>query len=126
VAAAIRRLADGEVGMVMAADLPRPARDPIVDLRVRTLSGREREILGLLANGWSNRRIAQECFVSLNTVRTHVQNVLIKSGSTPSWRRSPSPWSTAWWPAAAAASRPSCWSGRRLGVGRVGFTDSIP
>jgi DNA-binding NarL/FixJ family response regulator len=39
VAAAIRRLADGQVGMVMAADLPRPARDPIVDLRVRTLSG---------------------------------------------------------------------------------------
>jgi DNA-binding NarL/FixJ family response regulator len=80
VAAAIRRLADGEVGMVMAADPPRPARDPIVDLRLRTLSGREREILGLLANGWSNRRIAQECFVSLNTVRTHVQNVLIKLG----------------------------------------------
>jgi DNA-binding NarL/FixJ family response regulator len=55
-------------------------RDPSVDLRVRTLSGREREILGLLANGWSNRRIAEECFLSLNTVRTHVQNVLVKLG----------------------------------------------
>ena len=66
----------------MAAAEPetRPARDPSVDLRVRTLSGREREILGLLANGWSNRRIAEECFLSLNTVRTHVQNVLVKLG----------------------------------------------
>jgi DNA-binding NarL/FixJ family response regulator len=55
-------------------------RDPSVDLRVRTLSSREREVLGLLANGWSNRRIAEECFLSLNTVRTHVQNVLVKLG----------------------------------------------
>jgi RNA polymerase sigma factor (sigma-70 family) len=60
--------------------LTRPARDPSVDLRVRTLSGREREILGLLANGWSNRRIAAECYLSLNTVRTHVQNILVKLG----------------------------------------------
>ena len=58
----------------------RPVRDPSLDLRVRTLSGREREILGLLANGWSNRRIAEECFLSLNTVRTHVQNILVKLG----------------------------------------------
>jgi RNA polymerase sigma factor (sigma-70 family) len=44
------------------------------------LSPREREILGLLASGWSNRRIAEECHLSLNTVRTHVQNVLVKLG----------------------------------------------
>jgi DNA-binding NarL/FixJ family response regulator len=80
VAAAIRRLADGETGMVVASEPPRPARDPSVDLRVRTLSAREREMLNLLANGWSNRRIAEECFLSLNTVRTHVQNVLVKLG----------------------------------------------
>jgi DNA-directed RNA polymerase specialized sigma24 family protein len=42
------------------------------------LSVREREILGLLAKGWSNRRIAEQCFLSLNTVRTHVQNILVK------------------------------------------------
>jgi RNA polymerase sigma factor (sigma-70 family) len=42
------------------------------------LSPREREILGLLAKGWSTRRIAEECFVSLHTVRTHVQNILVK------------------------------------------------
>jgi DNA-binding NarL/FixJ family response regulator len=50
------------------------------DLRVRTLSNRERELLGLLASGWSNRRIAHEYFLSLNTVRTHVQSILVKLG----------------------------------------------
>ena len=34
----------------------------------------------MLARGWSNRRIAETCFLSLNTVRTHVQNVLVKLG----------------------------------------------
>ena len=81
VASAIRSLARGRTGMVITAEpVARPSRDPSVDLRVRTLSVREREILGLLANGWSNRRIAEECFLSLNTVRTHVQNVLVKLG----------------------------------------------
>ena len=81
VAGAIRSLVEGRTGLVITAEpVARPTRDPSVDLRVRTLSGREREILGLLANGWSNRRIADECFLSLNTVRTHVQNVLVKLG----------------------------------------------
>jgi DNA-binding NarL/FixJ family response regulator len=80
VAGAIRKLVDGQGRVAVAEVVARPVRDPSVDLRVRTLSGREREILGLLANGWSNRRIAEECFLSLNTVRTHVQNVLVKLG----------------------------------------------
>jgi DNA-binding NarL/FixJ family response regulator len=81
VATAIRKLACGKGSIVTAAEpVSRPARDPSVDLRVRTLSSREREILGLLANGWSNRRIAEECFLSLNTVRTHVRDVLVKLG----------------------------------------------
>jgi two-component system, NarL family, response regulator LiaR len=81
VAGAIRSLVEGRSGLVITAEpVARPTRDPSVDLRVRTLSVREREILGLLANGWSNRRIADECFLSLNTVRTHVQNVLVKLG----------------------------------------------
>jgi DNA-binding NarL/FixJ family response regulator len=81
VAGAIRKLVDGEGRVVVAAEpASRSVRDPSVDLRVRTLSGREREILGLLANGWSNRRIAQECLLSLNTVRIYVQNVLVKLG----------------------------------------------
>jgi DNA-binding NarL/FixJ family response regulator len=56
------------------------ARDPIGELRIRTLTRRERELLLMLASGWSNRRIASECLLSPNTVRTRVQNVLVKLG----------------------------------------------
>ena len=80
VANAIRTVVDGTSATVMTTQPPRPSNDPGVDLRVRTLSNRERELLGLLANGWSNRRIAKECFLSLNTVRTHVQSILVKLG----------------------------------------------
>lgn len=79
-AAAIRKLLEGQSAPVIPALPPRPVRDPSVELRVRTLSAREREILGMLVNGHSNRRIAEDCFLSLNTVRTHVQNVLVKLG----------------------------------------------
>jgi DNA-binding NarL/FixJ family response regulator len=79
-AEAIRRVVDGRRAMVAAA--PRRALGEVSMelLRVWTLSARELEILGLLANGWSNRRIAQEWHLSLATVRTHVQNVLVKLG----------------------------------------------
>jgi DNA-binding NarL/FixJ family response regulator len=80
VASVLRKLLAGQGAPVTPAVPERPARDPSVELRVRTLSAREREILGLLVNGHSNRRIAEECFLSLNTVRTHVQNVLVKLG----------------------------------------------
>jgi DNA-binding NarL/FixJ family response regulator len=58
----------------------RPRRDDHAELLLRSLSERERQILAMLARGWSNRRIAETCFLSLNTVRTHVQNVLVKLG----------------------------------------------
>jgi DNA-binding NarL/FixJ family response regulator len=58
----------------------RPERDLHVELLLRSLSERERQVLGLLARGYSNRRIAEACYLSLNTVRTHVQNVLVKLG----------------------------------------------
>jgi DNA-binding NarL/FixJ family response regulator len=58
----------------------RPERDDHAELLLRSLSERERQVLAMLARGWSNRRIAEACFLSLNTVRTHVQNVLVKLG----------------------------------------------
>jgi DNA-binding NarL/FixJ family response regulator len=58
----------------------RPERDDHAELLLRSLSERERQVLALLARGYSNRRIAEACFLSLNTVRTHVQNVLVKLG----------------------------------------------
>lgn len=42
------------------------------------LTARERDILGLLAKGYENQRIADELFISLKTVKTHVSNILSK------------------------------------------------
>jgi NarL family two-component system response regulator LiaR len=42
------------------------------------LSKRELEILGLLAEGYSNQEIASQLFVSLSTVKTHLQNLFEK------------------------------------------------
>ena len=45
------------------------------------LTVRELEVLGLLAAGRSNRRIAQELVVTLDTVKKHVSHVLDKLGA---------------------------------------------
>jgi DNA-binding NarL/FixJ family response regulator len=45
------------------------------------LSDREREILGFLVRGLTNKAIAAELFLSVNTIRNHVQAVLAKLGA---------------------------------------------
>lgn len=45
------------------------------------LTRREREVLGLLAEGRSNREIAEDLFVTLATVKTHVAHVYTKLGA---------------------------------------------
>ena len=42
------------------------------------LTGREREVLGLLADGCSTEDIGTRLFLSLHTVRNHVRNILTK------------------------------------------------
>jgi NarL family two-component system response regulator LiaR len=42
------------------------------------LTGREMEILLLIAEGKSNQEIADELFIALKTVKTHVSNILSK------------------------------------------------
>jgi DNA-binding NarL/FixJ family response regulator len=93
-AAAIRAVAEGRephAAPAAAAVEPEPppaaapvqvaaGRDDHAELLLRGLSERERQILTLLSRGYSNRRIAESCDLSINTVRTHVQNVLVKLG----------------------------------------------
>ncbi len=42
------------------------------------LSTRELEVLQLMADGLSNRQIAERLFVSLNTIKTHTSNLFLK------------------------------------------------
>ena len=42
------------------------------------LTSREKEVLLLIAQGKSNQEIANECFITLKTVKTHVSNILSK------------------------------------------------
>jgi DNA-binding NarL/FixJ family response regulator len=44
------------------------------------LSEREREVLALLGQGCSNRQIADELYLSVNTVKTHAASVFAKLG----------------------------------------------
>ncbi|HSP28593.1 MAG TPA: response regulator transcription factor [Ilumatobacteraceae bacterium] len=47
---------------------------------VPTLSEREREVLALLGQGLSNRAIADELYLSVDTVKTHARKVFAKLG----------------------------------------------
>ncbi|MCG7247384.1 response regulator transcription factor [Corynebacterium simulans] len=58
---------------------PRPKRK---NRRLAHLSDREMEIAELVADGLSNQQIAQQLFISLPTVKTHVQKILKKLGGT--------------------------------------------
>ena len=53
---------------------------PVEDPRLSDLTPRERTILGHLADGWTNRRIADELGVAEKTVKNHVTNLLSKLG----------------------------------------------
>ena len=55
-----------------------PRRTPLDDL-----SERERELLGLMAKGYSNAGIATALFLSPKTVETHVRSIFMKLGLPP-------------------------------------------
>ena len=76
----VRRAADGESVMSpeMTAKLMREVRGGAPAAAPPALSPREREILGFLSRGASNKEIARELDVAESTVKIHVQHILRK------------------------------------------------
>ena len=69
-----RRLLDHVAPMLRRSTLPDSAHVKSVE----SLTPREREVFGLIANGKSNPEIAAELFLSEATVKTHVGHILAK------------------------------------------------
>ena len=88
--AAVRRVAEGDVvfsprlaGFVLDAfaatggTAPEPG-DAAPDAGLDLLSSREREVMQLLARGYTYREIGTRLFISVKTVESHASNVLRK------------------------------------------------
>ncbi|MBM7459680.1 response regulator [Rhodococcus coprophilus] len=77
--AAVRAVAEGRTVLpsAVATRLLSRMRGPRTGTS-RTLSTREREVLGLVAKGTSNRVIAQKLFISEATVKTHLTHIFGK------------------------------------------------
>jgi DNA-binding NarL/FixJ family response regulator len=85
VAEAVRVVADGQslISPSMAVKLLEEFKamssggTKVDDLSPK-LTGRELEVLNLVAHGFNNREIARDLFISENTVKNHVRNILEK------------------------------------------------
>ncbi|WP_433727951.1 response regulator [Actinoplanes sp. CA-051413] len=69
-----RKLIDQFVA-ARTSEPPRPGSDPLA-----AITTREREVLGLVAEGLSNPEIAQRLHISPATAKTHVSSLLTKLG----------------------------------------------
>ena len=87
---AVRRVADGDVvfsprlaGFVLdafsaAGTAPAAPAEEATDPGLDLLSAREREVMQLLARGYTYREIGSRLFISVKTVESHASNVLRK------------------------------------------------
>jgi DNA-binding NarL/FixJ family response regulator len=81
---AVRLAAAGEIVLPpgqLTRLLPRLVRGPPAPSRFGTLTKRELEVLALMAEGLANKTMAARLGLRLNTVRNHVQNLLVKLGA---------------------------------------------
>jgi len=60
--------------------LERLQAGPRVDPRLASLTGQERKVLDLIAEGKTNRQIAEDLFLAEKTIKNYVSNVLAKLG----------------------------------------------
>jgi len=76
---AIREVADGRevIDRDLAGSLYRPAPNGQTPL-----SERELDVLGLLAQGMTNKDVAAALFISRATVKSHIENILRKLGAS--------------------------------------------
>lgn len=80
---AVRRVAAGESlldPLITAKVLDRLRHPRAEDARLAALTGQERRILHLIADGLTNRQIAGEMFLAEKTVKNYVSNLLAKLG----------------------------------------------
>ncbi|MGD0255892.1 MAG: response regulator transcription factor [Acidimicrobiales bacterium] len=80
---AVRRVASG--GSLLDPALTRQVMDrlrgeKVEDERLARLTGQERNILELIADGKTNRQIADDLFLAEKTVKNYVSNLLSKMG----------------------------------------------
>lgn len=66
----------------LAATPPQPEQEMIQSSGLDELSEREHEIAQLVAQGLSNAEIAEQLFISLTTVKTHMKHILAKIDGT--------------------------------------------
>src|SRR5215218_2264058 len=76
-AGAVRRVADGLAGFVLDA-FAATTDVATVDEDLDRLSQREREVLRLIARGYTYKEVGKALFISVKTVETHVSAVLRK------------------------------------------------
>ena len=63
---------------ISVAVIPAVADQKIIDADMELLTSRETEILNLVAQGMSNREIAEQLFVSKYTVESHIKHIYRK------------------------------------------------
>jgi DNA-binding CsgD family transcriptional regulator len=72
--------AEPEPGVASAVTIPTAGQAPAGG-SVGPLSEREREIVALLAGGATDAQIAERLFLSVNTVRSHLDRIRDKTGA---------------------------------------------